>query len=158
LNWSIVFGLNLILPLPLGILVTQAGGTLGLLAALFLCWAAGLVACDRLPHVVQAVTRGGVIVAAVQGTMIIHTALGIASAFVWQQVTGHSVFTGSGWRAEVDGFAVTVLVAQPLLGAAWLFGGGPARLVKRPPATSEEGDYLDLAPPDYSKANVGEEL
>jgi hypothetical protein len=64
------------------------------------------------------VTRGGFIVAAVQAIMVVHSTLGVVAALLWGEVAGRSAFSDPGWRAEVDGFVVTLLVAQPLLAAA----------------------------------------
>ena len=154
LNWTIVFAVNLVLPLPLGVMVTQAGGTFGLLAGLILCWLAGLVACYRLPQVVRAVIQGGVAVAAIQPVVVGHIILGIVAEWVWGRVTGQAVFSGGGWRDDLDGFALTILVAQPLLAAAWLLGGGPGLFVTRPAATPEENDYLDRGPAEQTQADV----
>jgi len=146
--WSGVLALNLPLPLLLGMTLTRNGGTGGIVAGILVFWAAGLALGLLMPRLGEALIRGGVVVAALQPIFVLHFAAGAFGMWVWHQVRSGLSFGQPGLWAEVDGLAVTLLTGQPLLLAAWVFGGG-VRLLFTPPVarTSEEHDYIDAGQP-----------
>ena len=148
-RWTGVFGLNLPLPLPVGLWVrSDRGGLFGMVTAVVAWWLAGLAACYHLPRAAKAVTDGAIFVAAAQVFPACQCGAGIGAILAWGQVAGHQPFRVAGWRAELAGAGITLLTALPLVFAAWVIGGGPAVLFARPVArTPEEADFIDPEPP-----------
>jgi len=147
-RWTLVFVLNLALPLPVGLSLTREGGVAGILVAVFVCWAVGLAGCYHLPRAARAATDGGILVAMFQVFPVVHFVVGIGAVFIWERVAGHAAFRATGWRAELAGFGVSVLTALPLLFVAWVLGGGPGLLFAGPVArTPDEADYIESGPP-----------
>ena len=149
-RWSGVFALNLLLPVPLGVWFThEAGGMIGMLAAVLVCWLVGVAACYQLPRATRATTDGAIFVAMFQFFPICHVPLGVAALLAWGAVAGPAAPQSPGWQAELGGFGATVLTALPLVLMAWLLGGGP-RLLFAPSVarTPDEADYIDPQPAD----------
>ena len=147
--WSGVFAANLLLPLTVGVLITtgKGGGLIGMFAAVVVCWLVGLGGCYQMPRATEAVTVGGMYVAMFQLMPVFHLPAGFVAVLVWAEGVGGPLFQPPGWRAELSGFAVTLLTALPLLFLAWVFGRGP-RLLFAPSVarTSDEADYIDPQP------------
>jgi hypothetical protein len=152
LIWTGVVILNVPLSLLLGAAATNGHGNIGMAAGVVLVWVAGLVIGRTYPAHGRALTRGGIVVAAVQPLVFCHFILGLIVVGVWQRVRSTGLFREPGWVSELDAFAVTVLMAQPLLLAAWVFGGGLKLLFAPAVArTGEEADYLDGGPATEQK-------
>jgi hypothetical protein len=152
-EWSCVFAANLFVPLPLGLLITADGGWVGMIAAVLVCWVAGLVLCMRPGRLGRVLIVGGSLVACAQMFLIPHIVVGMLALWVCHSIAEAAQFPRTGLWAEVGGFAATLLTAQPLLLAAlWL--GGVRRLFSEPPAGAESPDYAEptrdqtLTPPD----------
>lgn len=144
LAWSGVVLLNVPLSLFLGVAATSGHGTVGMGVGVVFVWAAGLVIGRVYPDSGRALTRGGLVVAAVQPLFFCHFFLGAVTLGVWQWVRSMTLFREQGLASQADGFAVTLLMAQPLLLAAWVFGGGLKTLFAPAVArTAEEADYID---------------
>jgi hypothetical protein len=147
LAWTGVLALNLPLPLLLAVTLTNQGGAYGIAAGILVYWAAGLTLGLLLPRLGEVLTRGGIVVAALQPLFALHFAAGAFGMAVWHWMRSGPTFGQPGLWAEIDGFAVTLLTGQPLLLAAWLFGGGVRLLFNRPVARTEvEADYVDSGP------------
>jgi len=142
--WSGVVALNLPLPLLLGLTLIPNGGTGGIVAGILVYWAAGLALGLLMPRLGSALGGGGLVVAALQPIFVLHFAAGAFGMSVWHHLRSGSTIGHPGLWAEADGFAVTLLTGQPLLLAAWVFGGG-VRLLFAPSAahTAEETDYIE---------------
>ena len=148
LAWTGILAFNVPLPLFLATTLIRNGGVGGLVAGILVYWAAGLALGLLLPRLGEALATGGIVVAALQPAFFLHLAAGFFGLNTWSLMRSGPVFGEPGLWAEVDGFAVTLLTGQPLLLAAWVFGGGVRLLFALPVArTAEEHDYIDLRPP-----------
>jgi len=151
-QWSAVFVANLFVPLPLGFLFTSTnGGSVGMFAAILVCWGVGLFFCVRPGRLGRMLIVGGSLVACTQMFIIPHIIVGLLALWVCHVTAEAGHFPTTGFWAEVGGFAATLLTAQLLFVAAlWL--GGVRRLFSEPPPTTESTDYAepgrDPHPPD----------
>jgi hypothetical protein len=147
LVWTGVLALNLPLPLLLGLTLTNRGGTGGIVTGILVYWAAGLTLGLLMPRLGEALTRGAFVVAALQPMFFLHFAAGAFGMWAWHQMRSGPPFGQPGLWAEADGLAMTLLTGQPLLLAAWVFGGGVKLLFAPAVArTGEEHDYIDPGP------------
>lgn len=156
-RWTLVYVLNLLLPLPLGLWLTfERGGMIGMLAAVLVCWLVGVGGCYQLPRATRAVTDGAIVVGMFQVFPVCHLPVGAAAVIMWEGVAGYPTLRASGWREELGGFVVTLLTALPLLLGAWALGGGPGLLFAPSVArTPDEADYIDPElPPGHCRSRL----
>jgi hypothetical protein len=123
LGWSGIYGLNLFVPLPLGLLVIRDGsGWIGMLFAVALCWATGLVVCTQFPRLYSVLSPGGVLIAFTQFFPVLQIIAGAVAIGTYEDLGGDNVLQ-TGLQA-IGGFVVTLWTAFPLLLAAFVLGGG----------------------------------
>lgn len=123
-SWSFILAFNLPLPFMLGLSVASTAGSIGICVAVLVCWGIGLLVSLASPRVESVLFHGGLAVAVVQFLFIPHMAAGLFGILVWEQIVGKPKLRDEDWSGGIAGFAITLLTAQPLLLAAWLFGGG----------------------------------
>jgi hypothetical protein len=127
-DWTDVYVANVFLPLVIGGLVTSNGGSLGMLCAVLTIWAVGLVVCTRAARLGRVLFAGGKVVAVCQLFPVLQVVSACCAFWAWNAVGG--TLNRGGLMSEVGGFAVTLLTAQPLLLAAFVFGGGHRLLIE----------------------------
>ena len=147
-RWTLVFVLNLALPVPVGLSVTRA--------------AAPPASSRRSSSAGRSGWRGATTcrgppgprptaasyVAMFQVFPVVHFVVGIGAIILWDRLVGYAAGRATGWRAALGGFGVSMLTALPLIFAAWVLGGGPGLLFAGPVArTPDEADYIEAGPP-----------
>jgi len=144
LMWTVVFALNLAVPLPIGWDTTDGGGRIGLALAVVAGWAAGMFICYHSHRVGTVLVSGGTWVAISQFVPVLQFAAGIVGMVCLHQIAGHGSFAEGGPRAELSGFALTLFTGSILFLAAMVFGGG-FRLLFGPPEMQGQSavDYAE---------------
>jgi hypothetical protein len=127
-EWTGLYAANLVIPLLIGRVATAYGGGLGMLSAVVAVWAAGLVVCARTVRLSGILFYGAGVVALCQMVPVLQIVAGYFALRAWSAVGG--ALDEGGVKSEVGGFAVTLMTAQPLLLAAFVFGGGHRLLVE----------------------------
>jgi hypothetical protein len=135
LAWTVVLAANLIVPLPLGLEITEGGGRIGMALAILAWWTLGLIACGRHPDLARSLIVGGLVVGLSQLVPVLQVAAGFAALGTWRA----DVRTFGG----LDGFAVTALTGGELLAAAYACGRlalAVTRLARAPVADGPQGE------------------
>jgi hypothetical protein len=130
--WSLVYGANLVLPLPLSLAVCGKGGQVGVMFGAGLVWAVGLIVCLRPGRLRGVLLRGASVVAWTQFCPVLQIGAGLLALWTGDEVARSLNLQVEGPVAEVGFFLVTLLTAQPLLLAAFVFGGGHRLLFDDP--------------------------
>ena len=122
LAWSLLFALNLPLATMAGTGFVTPIGHVGMLLAVALCYALGLLICKR-PRLARALVLGSSIPMALQFLVIPHAIAGSVACELWNAMTGaFAGRTSSATLGPVGAFVVTMLTALQLLTVAMLFG------------------------------------
>jgi hypothetical protein len=155
-SWSCVLFLNLLIPVLLGLDATSTNGAAGMMAGIAVCWLVGLAVCVVAPRWEAVFFQGGLVVAASQFFPILQFAAGIFGLWAWESIAPDVRLHSDGLSGLVAGFAVTLLTAQPLLIAAWLFGGG-IRMLSTSDAVDADAaaDYAEQLKANTAPAQPG---
>lgn len=112
ITWPIVFGLNMIVPLLLGLAITYEHGRIGLCAASGLLLAAGWLLCYASPPAARRLILGSAVFAFTQFFPILQIIAGMVAI----SVTGNDpLFDEGSGITEFAGFAITLIVGVILL-------------------------------------------
>ena len=141
--WTLIYLLNLPLPLVLGGAVTDRGGKLGMALGVVVLWTVGLAVCAWSDWLRRAAIAGGFMVAITQFCFVLHFHAGVFALSSWSRMTGEGMGIG-GPLSEVGGFAVTVMTGQPLMFLALAVGCALCWMFDLwPPAVGDEQGTLE---------------
>jgi hypothetical protein len=142
--WTVVFALNLPVPLFFGWDMTHLGGRIGLAVAVVAGWAAGMFICYQTHQLGVVLVRGGAWVAASQFVPVLQLGAGIVGIVCLNRIAGHRAFAEGGLQAELSGFALTLFPGSIIFLAAMVFGDG-FRLLFGPPEMEGQAaaDYAE---------------
>ena len=144
-GWTGIYGLNLFVPLLLGLFVTGDGsGWIGMLFAVALCWAVGVVGCTQFPRLYSVLIPGGILVAFTQFFPVLQIIAGAVAIGTYEDLGGGNILQAG--LPAIGGFFVTLWTAFPLVLAAVVLGGGYRLLVSR--STPESGGESDSGSAD----------
>jgi hypothetical protein len=104
--WALVFGLNLIVSLFFGWMVTAEGGRIGMAAGVALLWYLGHRLCAISDPFGRALVAGGFVVALTQLFPIAHIFVGIVSVGIAQSLL-HEPDSGSSIHSPIAGLIAT---------------------------------------------------
>ncbi|WP_165246416.1 hypothetical protein [Paludisphaera soli] len=120
--WTLVMVANLPVPLTLGMIVTDAGGRLGMACGVALIYWLGLHACRVARQTMVAVVRGGSVVAAFQILPVLQMAAGMAGVILASVVGSARFHVFPHVDAIVDGFLATVATGAILIAVSAALG------------------------------------
>ena len=119
LAWTVVYIVNLFLPVFLGLSATREGGKFGMLLGVILYFTLGCYLCYVAREVVRTLVYGGWVVAVAQCFLFPHMIVGlfgVSSAGALGQAADLDV------TSEPGGFIATLVTGGILLAAAAVFG------------------------------------
>ncbi|CAN5380096.1 hypothetical protein BH11PLA2_BH11PLA2_44970 [soil metagenome] len=121
-GWTVVYGLNLIVPIMFGTIVCRNGGLGGMIAGIFAFYFAVTYFVIRFPRFGTAATNGSFLFAFSQFFAFLQMMAGTLALGIWETVTGNNGGLGGNNSnpvlAEVGGFACTIMTGQPLFAIA----------------------------------------
>ncbi len=121
LGWSLVFVVNLIVPLHMGISLTSGGGRIGLAIAIVGLWLLGVFVCLRTCTLRLALLGGGLLVGFSQVAPILHVAVGLTALELWNGPKDYDTRFLSK-LSGLGGFIVTAIVELSLMAIAVIVG------------------------------------
>ncbi|MCU0705157.1 MAG: hypothetical protein MUF18_14385 [Fimbriiglobus sp.] len=147
--WTLVFALNLPVPVMGADLFVRPDGWLGLVGGLAVLFWLGFALCLFRFRVSRSLVWGGAVVAVTQFLPVIQFVCGAIGLDLWEVIGGQALLDGSrddtrmpGWRGDrnLGAFAVVLFTAHPmfviavLIGAAvrWVRGDRPIWFRRRP--------------------------
>jgi hypothetical protein len=115
--WTVIFSLNLIVPLLLSTALTQDGGGVGVAFGIAALWMMGLAGCFLPRSFRKSMLVGGSIAALTQIFPILQLLCGSIAIASWQKLTGLSVEKPDS-LIELSTFGITVLTGQFLIASS----------------------------------------
>jgi hypothetical protein len=125
-GWTILYMLNLIVPVLFGIMVCDKGGLAGMLVGIVIFYVAATFLVIRFHRMGTAAIIGSGVVALSQFWAIAQLYSGLLALSVWGFVSGtkgtNDLGGGNPILAELGGCAVTIMTGQPLFALAIIIG------------------------------------
>jgi hypothetical protein len=115
--WCILFVINLILPVFVGLTETEGNGRYGMLAGIVLCWFIGLVVCAYLRSLGTALRWGALFVAFNQFIPVLQIFAGSYAKSIGSQFQSHPQLEYQSLDTFMSGFLATVIL---ILGLSYL--------------------------------------
>ncbi len=144
--WTLVFALNLIVPLFFGWMMTADGGRFGMAAGIGLLWYLGDRACGWTDGWGRALVSGGFVVALSQLFPLLQIWAGIVGtgiATALERVTSGEPRVGGTLHTELGGLIATGVTGLCLMGVAAFCGGiGVWLTSRRSRVTPQRGSLL----------------
>jgi hypothetical protein len=145
-RWTMIFGLNLVVPLYFGDLVTIDGGRIGMAAGIGLLWSLGYRLSGMSDAWGRALLIGGTVVAATQLLPILQIFVGLVSV----SLAGAQFRVPVSYmrvKGEIGGFIATFSMGLIMMSGAALVGAiGSAMFPRRPgaePGPAPAGPLFD---------------
>jgi hypothetical protein len=115
--WTLVFAVNLFMPLLFGWSVTSHGGRIGMFLAITFLWLLGVAVCRRAGMLRTALVVGAAIFSASQVLPLIQVFSGELALTFWFKSDPtdllNALWMNDGAFSETGGFIVTLLTAVP---------------------------------------------
>ncbi len=118
LVWTLVFALNLIVPLIFGWGIGDESAKAGLILAVGIYWLAGIFVCQKWRRMGQSLVAGGFLVAVTQLLPIAQICSGLAAREIWFKLSP----SDQGLNTMLGGFFMTWVTGGLLIGLALLIG------------------------------------
>jgi hypothetical protein len=125
LAWTLVFGINLLVPLLLSANVGAKHGTRGIAVAVLVLLAAGLVICAVRPGLARIFIGGSVVTAVLQFVPIVQMTVGMIAITLLEDaglMSRENDWSPPAIESDLGGFVLTTMVGAGLLAAALQLG------------------------------------
>jgi hypothetical protein len=154
-RWAMVFFMNLITPVLLGIDVVKAGGLVGMIAGVVVLLLVSTGFVIMFPKMGKCLISGGTLMMISQLIPVLQMMSGLFALRIWQELTGateSNLGQGNKMLAEIGGFTVTLMTAQPLLLITLLMGAVVLKIQSNgfQPVIDGEGNANDDSAPHRS--------